>query len=364
MIFSFLYAVTFLLLSVYVYFILKYIRTWKTAPDFSFKSAAGGISLTVLVPFRNEQENLPALLESFQKQSLSRGRWEVLFIDDHSTDESVSVVHKYCAGATNCRVIKNEGKGKKSALKTGIAKAAGDIIVTTDADCRFGKGRLSSVIAFHEHEVPDMTIMPVMMEGGASFMQKFFVADFLALQMVTAGSALTGEPLMCNGANLAFKKQDNDPDLKENYASGEDMFLLESMKKSGKKIRYLKSESAVVRTKAPGNIKQFIRQRSRWISKAGGYSDTFLLFFSLMVFAVNILTLVFAVLAISGFIPFRIFALWFIIKTLTDYSLIRSGFRFFDFRVSLLQFAVMQMLYPFYMLLVSFRGFLFRERWK
>jgi len=356
--------VSFLLLSGYSYFMIKYIRVWKRTPDFSFSGIPKDIRLSVIVPFFNEEKNIPSLLDSFNCQTLDGNKWEVLFVNDGSDDNSLDLLQEYCTKNTNCRIIHNRGKGKKKALVTGIGEATGDVIITTDADCRFSAGRLGAILKFWSVSEPDMLIMPVVMTGAENFLQRFYAIDFLALQMVTAGAALSGDPLMVNGANMAFARIKNIIDLKESFVSGEDMFLLENMKKTKKKISYLKSVDVLVETDVPETLRQFIAQRSRWISKAGGYRDLSLIFFSLLIFSVNLLTLVFLTLSFVSTVVFAALAVWFGLKTLTDYLLLRPGFRFFGEKVFFPEFAVMQVLYPFYMILIALKGFLSPVKWK
>ncbi len=359
-----LYAGTFLILTAYIYFMIKFIRSWKNTPDFSFSGETGSLKITVIVPFFNEEENLPALLNSLSKQTLESDHWECLFINDSSTDNSYHIVEEFCKRNANCRLTDNNGKGKKSALRTGLEIAKGDLIVTTDADCTFPGNRLKTILNFQNETDSDMIIMPVLMTGHDTFVQRFSNADFLALQMVTAGSVLSGNPLMCNGANLAFKNIPDNISLNEKYISGEDMFLLEWMKRNKKKISWLRSKDVIVRTSSPKNLRQLIFQRSRWISKSGGYRDPALVFFSLLVFAVNLImpVILFTTLVNPEF--WTIFGIWFTAKTVVDYSLIRSGFRFFNTYISFSEFVLMQLLYPFYMIMVSVSGLLFPVRWK
>ncbi len=366
MIINFIHAALILLLAVYVYFMIKFIRLWRNTPDFSFsgKNSSGSLNLSVVIPFYNEKKNLPRLLVSLNEQQAIPGSVEIVFVDDNSTDSSAAIVEEFCRHNSNCHLLKNSGKGKKSALRTGVEKSQGELIVTTDADCALSGRQLKTVQEFQKSTGADLIIMPVAMTGTRTFVQRFFSADFLALQMVSAGSAVWDKPLMCNGANLAFRKPAVDVDLKENYSSGEDMFLLEWMKKRKKRISYLKSKEVLVRTPAPKTLKQFISQRSRWLSKAGGYRDPFLIFFSLLIFSVNLFSLVLLVATIIFPGVWLFWVLWFGIKTLTDLSLLRSGSGFFGFSISFPEFALMQILYPFYMLWVTFRGFFTPVKWK
>ena len=358
------YVLVFASLLAYAFLLMKYIRHWKSTPDFVFGKNTSDIFLTVVVPFFNEEKNIERLVGSFSSQELSEEKFEVLFIDDGSTDRSAEMIRSLCEKKFHFRIVNNRGQGKKQALRTGIENSKGELIVTTDADCTFPPGRLLSIVSFYEIEKPDMIILPVMMTGGKKFWQQFQATDFLALQLVGAGSALAGDPVLANGANLAFRKFDEDADLKEKYVSGEDIFLLEWMKQNGKKIKYLKLKDAAVKTQGPETVKQFLSQRARWISKAGGYSDTSLIRNSLMFLGINLIPLLLLFAGIFNPLYFVVLGLFLFVKTVTDYSLISLGFEFFETKVSFSGFVLMVAAYPFYMLTVIVKGFLLKGKWK
>ena len=358
------YAIAFSLLTVYIFIMLKYIRLWNSTPDFSFSNSNSDVSISVIIPFYNEEKTIDRLIQSLLRQSLKKESWNVLFVNDNSTDRSIEIISRLCEGRLNFRLLNNNGSGKKRALTTGINSVREGLIVTADADCSFNPDWLKTISSFYHKNSADMIIMPVVMTGGDNFFQQFQKADFLALQMVGAGAALSGNPILCNGANLTFKKQKEQVTMNEKYASGEDIFMLEWMKRKGREIRYLKSKNVVAKTPGPETVRQFINQRARWISKAGGYSDRSVVLMSLLFFGVNVFQLI---LLIIGFTNHAYLALWlafFTLKTITDYSLISSGFSFFETKTSTVRFILMQIIYPIYMLFVSFYGIVFPVKWK
>lgn len=83
-------------------------------------------TITVVVPTKNEAENLPHVLPLIPK-------WvdEVILVDAHSKDDTVEVARKILP---NIRVVMQDGKGKGNALRCGFKAATGDIIVMIDAD--------------------------------------------------------------------------------------------------------------------------------------------------------------------------------------------------------------------------------------
>lgn len=88
--------------------------------------------LSILIPFHNATRTLPACLESTLQQSYSE--YELLMVDDGSTDESVAVVRDYAVSDPRIRLLEPEGRGIVTALNTGLSQAEGEIVVRMDAD--------------------------------------------------------------------------------------------------------------------------------------------------------------------------------------------------------------------------------------
>ena len=92
--------------------------------------------LSVVVPVYNEERSVELLYDEVASalDPLERA-WEVVFVDDGSTDGSFGALTRLHARATNVRVVRlRRNFGKAAALAAGFAQAGGDVIVTIDAD--------------------------------------------------------------------------------------------------------------------------------------------------------------------------------------------------------------------------------------
>jgi biofilm PGA synthesis N-glycosyltransferase PgaC len=352
----------YLLVLLFIWRHLLSFNSIRTSPDQNVN-----VNVTVIVACKNEEKNLPALLHDLSKQNYPAEKFEVIIVDDNSSDNTASIVSAFME-IKNLKILMNEGTGKKSAIRTGVLASESELIMTTDADCRMGKDWISSVASFYGVRKPEMIIGQVILESKSGFFQGFQELEFLSLQGVTAGSAAAGEPVMCNGANLAFKKEiylNHSGNLHREIASGDDVFLMLSLKKDkGSKILGLNSEDAIVTTASEKTIASFLKQRARWISKVGAYRDGFTQLVGIVTF-VTILDLLF--LLVAGFFNPQFFIIYgaaLILKSIPDLLILFRTARMHK-KISLLKwFLPSQIVYPFYVVAVIMFSAVGIKKWR
>jgi glycosyltransferase involved in cell wall biosynthesis len=121
-----------------------------------FESAGlPGVSVSVVTACRNEAENIQDLLSDIADQNYPPDKYEVIIIDDNSTDNTFRTASEY-TGIKNLATIRNKGRGKKEAIKTGVSRASGELIIATDGDCRAGPEWISSIAQFYDKYKPDL----------------------------------------------------------------------------------------------------------------------------------------------------------------------------------------------------------------
>ncbi len=350
------------LIAYSVQIILWYIQ-WIRTDDFVHQPS-DDIALSLIIPFKDEAEHLPALIESLQQQTHTN--WELILVNDHSEDDSVNKL-QYLISTSNShvRIIHSNANGKKAALLEGAQQAQYDYIVCSDADCTFHPNWLSVVASYIKQHHPDLLIGPVSIKPSKGLLGRFQRIDFTALQLSGAAAALHQHAIMCNGANLMCNKELYlQAYLQPQLASGDDMFLLEWMKQQKKTIHFVKSMEAIVETAPLPKWSDFLQQRARWAAKAPHYKDRQIILSGLLVSSVNVL-LVLSLLG-SFFSPlfWKLFAFYLSSKCLVDYILLKAGATTYKLKITLFEVIFWQILYPFYVIAVLLYPFFTKLQWK
>ncbi len=330
------------------------------------KVSAGGektlnenLFLSVLIPVRNEAENISQLLSALAAQSLDPDLFEIIIIDDGSDDGSSGILLSPTPADPAYKLIRTDGLGKKKALALGIKHARGNYIVNTDGDCRFHADWLKNIYSLIMEEKPDMIIGPVDIIHTGSLLNSLVQLEFLSLQAVTEVFANRGRPVLCNGANLCFRNpgaRAYKEMVKDHINTGDDIFLMESFKKQGKKIVWTDRPGSMVDTLGPSTAGALLRQRIRWSSKSISYTDPALAAISALVFLTGLVISLIVMAAIV--IP----ALWlpaglmYMIKSIPDILILSTTALRRQKKKLLWLFIPAQLLYPFYILAAGLGG--------
>lgn len=325
--------------------------------------------ISVIIPARNEEENIGRLLTSIQKQSYPSQLYEVIVVDDHSTDKTSDIARGFPFVKLMRLELENINSYKKKAIETGIAAATGELIVTTDSDCIVPVHWLKTIAAFKEEKKAAFIAAPVMLEYKNSFLQIFQSLDFLVLQGITAASVQKRFHNMCNGANLAYERkifyEVNGFSGIDNIASGDDMLLMQKIaQRFPDKIFYLLSKEAIVTTDAAKSWKEFFSQRIRWASKATHYHDRKIFSALFLVYFFNLSLLIMLVAGFWNPFLWLGFAEILIAKTIIELLFIYPVAGFFDKPGLLKLFLLFQPVHIVYTAIAGWLGRFGSFEWK
>ncbi len=370
--------ITAVLLAAYCLLILIYRQWFIRLRTFSInKEAIPETSFTVIIPARNESQNIGACLQAVLNLQYPTHLYEVIVVNDHSTDDTEQIIRTFQLQHSNLQLINLSeylqgdqiNAYKKKAIELAISHSKGDWIVTTDADCLMQPDWLTAYDAYIKHKNPVFIAAPVMFVSQPGFLSKFQLLDFMSLQGITAASVSAGFHTMCNGANIAYRKDVFEEVGKfsgiDKLASGDDMLLMNKIKKRHPdKMGYLFCKPALVLTAPMQNWKSFLNQRIRWASKAESYQDRSIFWILLLVYLVNALLLV--LLLVSPFIENGInnWLILMIAKTGIELSFMLPVSRFYGLSGELVWFPLMQPFHILYTVLAGWLGKFGTYQWK
>ena len=311
-----------LLIITGIYFLanLSLIIIWLRNPNYtSFlkENVIETLKISVIIPVRNEAENILFLLQDLEKQTYPKHKFEVIIADDDSTDDTLKIVQEFQKN-TNINLIINQlppkinnTSPKKRAIDSSIKLANGQLITTTDGDCRVGERWLESIANFQaqtgaylvscavtffeaqRHKDSKAQKSNVLFPNIDSFFTNIQIIEFGSLVGSGACAMFIQKPNMCNGANLTYLKsvfyEVNGFAGNESLASGDDEFLMHKITaKYPDKVKFLKDQNTIVETYAHTSWRSFYNQRKRWASKWKHYNNWQTTALAVFVFLANL----------------------------------------------------------------------------
>ncbi len=361
------------LFSCYFSGMMAIVYGFRKLPLFSSDAIEPIIHFSVIIPFRNEAENLPNLLNTIEALNYPSALFEVIFVNDASEDNSEKIVGEAIEKSKfSLKLIQNNrlsNSPKKDAITEAIRISKNQWMVTTDADCDLPKNWLKTLDNFIQKKNPVMVCGPVIYKTCGNTLENFQQVDGFSLQAVTIGSFGLKNPLLSNGANLAYTKdcflKVNGFTANNHIASGDDIFLLEKVKKTfSKQIHFLKSKDFIVSTKPQKKWKNTINQRVRWASKTSKQKSIASLILGLLVLVVNIIFLTLPFFMIFDYENIAIYILLLYFKIIIDYSVVYPSAKFFSKEFKFWSFQWLQVVYASIIIIIVLKSLRGRYYWK
>ncbi|MEM8897062.1 MAG: glycosyltransferase [Bacteroidota bacterium] len=356
--------ITFLLL-----FLLLFYAAYTTAMTWAFLQIPSSEKMegdqhpfvSIIIPARNEEQNIERCIRSVCQQKYPTNKYEVICLDDHSTDATLEILNQLQEEFQQLRVIKMaEYPGysqKKQALSLGIQQSRGAIIIQTDADCWVKDEWLETMVSRFGEET-GMVSGPVLLHGSTNVLERFQTLEYMGLSVLGAGAIQSRIPTMCNGANLAYRKEvflevNGFQDI-AHVASGDDELLMQKINlQTDWGISFAKDRRAIVNSQALDNWADIKAQRLRWVSKARAYLDRRINVVQLLFLLSFMSLLVLVGLSIWSMDWIAILTVGVLLKVIPDFCILFTAAKFFH-KLPLLKY--LPMLQPAYLLYVIWIG--------
>jgi len=319
--------------------------------------------LSVILPVRNEQNHIAACLASLAQQTYPKELYEVTVIDDESSDGTAEQVEQWCRDHPNFQLVRKttnaafNGSPKKRAIQLGIEHSVGDLIITTDADCRFSKNWLRCMAAAFSAEIGAVASW-VHVPANGTLLSRVEELDSMSYSLVGAACIALGYPILANGANFAYRRQAYDQiggfQGIDCLASGDDDLLLQKLHQQGRwRIGFSDSSETIVTTRSCTGWKAFFQQRVRWASKSGVYKESvqavlFVLFVLMLCYLSSLIMLIAQ--------PTAARAALVVGKMVADYTLLRVVARKFGTTFRLSAFLTAELVQAIYLPAIALWG--------
>lgn len=355
-----------------MFVVFAFIRGWHKLSYYQPQKPAFKTKVSILVAARNEAENIRKTLDDLCAQSYDKALTEIIFIDDHSTDNTAEIIADYASKGVKL-IRLNEDRAlnsyKKKAIQTAIGQSSGDLIITTDADCRMGKNWLKTIIGFYEEKKHKMISSPVAYFEEKSFFERAQALEFLYLIGLGASTIGNKNPSTCNGANLAYEKaafyEVGGFKGIDDLASGDDELLLHKMAaRYDNNIGFLKHHDAVVYTHAKATLGEFIQQRKRWASKSTRYKNKAIIVLGVAIWLFNLGILL--NIGIGLFVGFylKLALAQLLIKILVEFIFLYQVTGFAKRRELLVLLPVLNLMHIVYIVYIGVAGNSGKYNWK
>lgn len=344
------------------FFVLQYIASGLAQSTRQTITPTDKIDLTVIIPLRNEEKNVPFLINSLSGQDISKHHVKFLFIDDHSTDNTLELLRQQLHTFPFQYQVLNQNDentfGKKQAIKQGVYHTQSEYVVQTDADCIHPPNWLSSIQNRLALTHPDLLILPVYLNKSSTLLLDYY--DFFALQFLTFGLAGNNLPILCNGANMAFKTSKfKDVTIRhEKISSGDDIFLLETLVQQKSRIEAFQHASVVAETNGSKSLGLFIKQRVRWASKNKYSTNRFNKKIGLYFLLVNLLPLI--IIYYSPLLSLLLVA----IKSTIEFIYLKKKAHHQNQPFHFFEFLTVNTIYPFYLISIISASLFWKPDWK
>jgi len=363
-------SITIGIFSLYALFMLYFLTGLFRLKNNPFVINTNKPPVSVVIAARNEEVNIGALFEDLSKQTYPSDKLQIIIADDRSTDNTWSIISEYKNRLSNFFGVKISKLSttmmpKKYALTRAIEKSNGEIIISTDADCRVPNTWIESIVEIFDEKTGIVIGYSKIDCNSKHFFDHYQSIDYLALMSANAGTLGWGNAWTGSGQNIAYRRSAFDKINGFNPVaekiSGDDFYLVQEISKFAN-VRYNTNSNGFVKTAPMVKLHKFISQRIRWASNTKKLFNTdyfFLLFLFVNLFTNTILLSTLLLTSYWQFLP-----MLFGIKFLFDTVVLFYGSKLFKTEIKINTYFFWFFLQPLYNPLLGIFSMIGKFRWK
>ena len=361
-----MHLITFIFLLLYIVLVLSYYLGWRKSKLPNRVKIIPKVS--VVIALRNEEISIERLLNNLESQIYPADKLQFVLINDHSTDNTLSLLQKYKAKNLIVFDMPEGNFGKKNAITRGVQIADGEIILVTDADCTFSSNWIQTMVAYFVNDKIKLVSGPVAFHRKGGIFHNLQALEFSSLIGTGAGSIGSNNAVFCNGANMAYRKEvfvvlntykNNDA------VSGDDVFLLHSIKQRyNEGIVFARDRNAIVNTDSLNTLSDFINQRKRWTAKSSSYTDSRTIYTAFIVLFTNISLITLFASCFFNMQMINYFVAFYFIKFIVDLIFLFPVLAFFERKDLIKLIFPFELIYSFYIVYIVILSFTNSFDWK
>lgn len=365
-------ALTALLTIGYVFIVFYLRKGWLNLPVYHSSGQTSQTRVSVIIAARNEEEKLDNTIRDILSQDFPKDLMQVIVVDDHSEDRTSEIISSYSDQGVTLITLKEDqplNSYKKKAIAEAISISSGELIITTDADCRMSPQWLKTIVDYYQQNNFKMISSPVAFYEEKNAFEEMQSLEFLYL--IGLGAATIGhkKPSTCNGANLAYRK-DVFYEVKgfqgiDDLASGDDELLLHKIAAVYPEgIGFCKSGDAIVYTHAKPDLGAFIQQRKRWASKSTRYKNKAIVVLGVSIWIFNLSIIINSVLGFLNPFYFLLAGITLLFKFLAEIAFLIPMCRFAGRQSLLVYQPLLTVVHVLYFVYIGLAGNSGKYNWK
>ncbi len=320
--------------------------------------------ISVVIPFKNEAENISSLMNALSKINYPHDFFEIILVDDNSTDATYQLLSDAVKGKSNYRLVKAIDKklpAKKGALTIGIENAKYDFVALTDGDCAPESDWLKNISKALENN--DVVFGAAPLVPNNSFVSRFAAYESLRSQIINHLTLSLGIPVSATGRNFAFRKRVfvelGGYNSTMDKLSGDDDLLIREAFRNKKRIGFIDTNGGRVFSKTVSTWQEFFRQKARHVSTSHNYLLGQKAFLAIWFLSNIVVTYSFF---LSFYNPLFLFPI--LLKLRMDISTIGKYSDFSSSKIKLHEIFFFELIYNFIIVINFFNSFFYKDKWK